>query len=120
MRLPIGADHAGFLLEERLRRKLPRRATRSPIGARMARRRAIIWSSPRRSGATTQAEPPSTESWCAGPGLVRRSRPIVLTACGRPPGRWKNRSGSREHNNANVLALGAWLLDEEAVERLVD
>ena len=121
MKVSIGADHAGFLLKERLRRKL------AADGHQVTDRGADAEAScdyPEFAAAVGR----DVAAGAAERGILVCGTGIGMSIAANKIDGVRAATGTtdeqirlaREHNDANVLALGARLLDGDAAERLVD
>ena len=121
MKVSIGADHAGFLLKERLRRKL------AAEGHQVTDRGADGEAScdyPEFAAAVGR----DVSGGAAERGILVCGTGIGMSIAANKIDGVRAATGTtdeqirlaREHNDANVLALGARLLDGDAAERLVD
>ena|SRR5436190_5943499 len=121
MKVSIGADHAGFLLKERLRRKL------AADGHQVTDRGADGEAScdyPEFAAAVGR----DVSGGAAERGILVCGTGIGMSIAANKIDGVRAATGTtdeqirlaREHNDANVLALGARLLDGDAAERLVD
>ena len=121
MKIALGADHAGFELKDKIRQHLEQKGfqvtddgTRSadsvdyPDYARLvahdvSQKRADLGILVRGSGI----------------GMAMAANKVVGVRAAHVGSEYEAQM-SREHNNANVLALGARILQEEAALRIVD
>ena len=121
MKVSIGADHAGFLLKELLRRKL------TAAGHEVTDRGAASDAScdyPVFAAAVAH-DVTGGISECGilvcgtGVGMSIAANKVDGIRAAMATSEEQARL-AREHNDANVLALGARILDETTAERLVD
>jgi len=121
MKIAIGADHAGFELKDRIRQHLEQKGfqvmdegTRSadsvdyPDYARLVARDV------------TQNRADLGILVCgSGIGMAMAANKVAGIRAANVSSEYQAQM-SREHNNANVLALGGRILEEEAALRIVD
>ena len=121
MRISIGADHAGFVLKERLKRHLAERGhelvdhgTDSEISVDYPDFAVAV----AKEVASGQAERGLLVcSYGVGMSIVANKVRGVRAALGTNEEEVRL---TREHNNANILTIGAKFTDEHTAERLTD
>lgn len=125
MKLYLGADHAGFDLKERLKRHLERRgfpiADLSPKRVAKDNYPKVAKQVAKRIAQSSKLQAPSFGVLVCGTGLgmdiaANRTKKVRAVAVRSV----KEAELSREHNHANVLVLGSWVMKPAEAERILD
>jgi ribose 5-phosphate isomerase B len=121
MKIAIGADHAGFELKEKIKQELQRHGVRVEDQGTVSNESVDYPDFARKVGEEVAGGRAELGILVCGSGIG------MAIAANKVPGvRAANVSTeyeaqmSREHNDANVLALGARILDEPAALKIVD
>ena len=121
MKIALGADHAGFELKEKIRQHLTDRGISVDDAGAHSSQPVDYPDYARRVGEEVAAKQADWGILVCGSGIG-----MVIAANKVPGVRAANGSSeieaqlSREHNDANVLTLGARLLDHDLAIRIVD
>ncbi len=122
MKIAIGADHAGFSPEGRLRRKLARKG-HEVVDFGTGSAESCDYPGLRRDGGARRGDRRRATAafWSAPPASAWPWRPTRSLACAPPRHQYDDEVRlTREHNDANVLTLGAKYIIPREAEALVD
>ena len=121
MRIAVAADHAGYALKEKLRRKLVEEGHEiADYGTNSAESCDYPDFAQAVANDVAQGESDRGILVCStGVGMSIAANKIDGVRAAHTSNEEETRL-TRAHNDANVLALGAKFLDEAAAERLVD
>ncbi|MFB3812582.1 MAG: ribose 5-phosphate isomerase B [Terriglobales bacterium] len=121
MKIAIGADHAGFELKEKIKQRLQQQGVQVDDQGTISTDSVDYPDFARKVGEEVARKQADLGILVCGSGIG------MAIAANKVPGvRAANVSTeleaqlSREHNDANVLALGARILDEPAALKIVD
>ena len=121
MRIAVAADHAGYALKEKLRRKLVEEGHEvADYGTNSGESCDYPDFAQAVANDVAQGESDRGILVCStGVGMSIAANKIAGVRAAHTGGEEETRL-TRAHNDANVLALGAKFLDEATAERLVD